>query len=149
MKLVTNKIKKILKISEPFLMIDEFKIIKSGKSALGIKKINMNEWFFKSHFTDDPTMPSTLITEAMLQTNVLILYLKNKNNSNKIFITKSSVNNFNKINSEGEININANIESEKNGMIKAKSEVFFNKKMVAKGVFNYIDPVFFNLKKNK
>ncbi len=149
MKLTTNKIKKILKISEPFLMLDEFKIIKLGKSALGIKKINMNEWFFKSHFIDDPTMPSTLITEAMLQTNVLILYLKNKNNSNKIFITKSSVNNFNKINTKGEINIKANIESEKKGMIKAKSEVFFNRKIIAKGTFNYVDPALFNLNKNK
>ena len=63
-----SQIKNILKINDPFLMIDKIKVIQMNKIAEGEKKIKKKEWFFKSHFfNNDPVMPGTLLTEAMLK----------------------------------------------------------------------------------
>ena len=143
MKLKRARLKKILKISEQFLMIDEVINVKPGLSGIGIKYINMDEWFFKGHFIDDPTMPSTLITEAMLQTNVAILYLKEKKTSNRIFITKSVVNNFDKINSKGTITIDSRIENEKKGVFQASSQVFLKIKKLRMEILDILIQNFF------
>ena len=37
-------------------------------------RIKLSDWFFKSHFIGEPTMPGTLQIEAMLQTTVYLIY---------------------------------------------------------------------------
>ena len=69
-----KKIEKLINITEPFIMIDKIKKILSLRSAIGIKKVNKNSWFFKCHFVNQPMMPGTLIEEAILQTIVATLY---------------------------------------------------------------------------
>ena len=70
-----SEIKNILKIKDPFLMIDKVKVINQNKIVEGQKKIKKDDWFLKSHFfNNDPVMPGTLLTEAMLQTTIINLY---------------------------------------------------------------------------
>ena len=88
-------------------MLDKMYDVYPGKSGYGYKKLKKNEWFFKSHFVDEPMMPGTLQIEAMLQTIVSIIYLDKKYKSKKSLITKTSVNFFSKIDKPGELIVKA------------------------------------------
>ena len=68
----------LLRISNPFLMIDKVTNIIPSFSGRGSKHINKDEWFYKCHFTDEPIMPGALQIEAMLQTIVAIIYSDTK-----------------------------------------------------------------------
>ena len=140
-----SEIKNILKINDPFLMIDKIKVIQKNKIVEGEKKIKKNEWFFKAHFfNDDPVMPGTLLTEAMLQTTIVNLYKKNKK-IKKYFIVKCESNYFYKISKPCTLKIVSKIISNKNGIIISQNSVFLKDKIISNGKFKYIDPTTFNL----
>lgn len=64
----TTDIMELIPHRYPFLLIDKLTEIIPGISAVGIKNVSMNEWFFQGHFPDHPIMPGVLIIEAMAQT---------------------------------------------------------------------------------
>ena len=47
-----TQLSKLLRISDPFLMLDKVINIAPSISAQGSKRINKDEWFYKCHFTD-------------------------------------------------------------------------------------------------
>ena len=99
-----EELSKLLRIADPFLMIDKVYDIIPGKSGLGIKTLSNISWFYKCHFIDSPVMPGTLQQEAMLQT--VIAVISDKDLKNEIICSKSSCNFYSKIENE-EIKINA------------------------------------------
>lgn len=138
-------IKNILKISDPFLMIDKVANIMPFKEGVGVKNIKKNEWFYKCHFfNDEPMMPGTLQIEAMLQTTIAVLFLKNKQ-IEKYLITKCESKFFSKIRSAGTMKVIIQIIKEKNGIIESRGEIFFNKKKISNGIFKFINPKIFKL----
>ena len=52
---------------DPFLLVDEVRIIEEQKSCIGIKKVTGEEYFFKGHFPQKPIMPGVLILESISQ----------------------------------------------------------------------------------
>jgi 3-hydroxyacyl-[acyl-carrier-protein] dehydratase len=52
----------------PFLLIDRIENVHLAESAVGIKNVSLNEWYFQGHFPDHPIMPGVLIIEALAQT---------------------------------------------------------------------------------
>jgi len=131
---------KILKITDPFLLLDKVEKIDPGKNGIGVKVLKDDEWFFKCHLIGEPIMPGTLQTEAMLQTIISIIYFSSSKEEKNCLITKSSTNFFSKINKKGEMIINAEILNNRNGAIEAKASIFFEKKKVSGGLFKFFNP---------
>ena len=69
----------ILRIQEmiphryPFLMIDQVIEARAGESAVGVKRVTPEEYYFKGHFPQRPVMPGVLIIEAMAQTAAVLV----------------------------------------------------------------------------
>ena len=135
----------LLKIDDPFLLIDEVINIIPGESGTGIKSIDENEWFYKSHFKDQGIMPGSLLLEAMLQTTVSIIYSVKNLNIEKSLITKTSTNFYSKVSGAGKLKIESKIIENNRGIIKAKAITYFKKIKVSDGIFTYIIPSIFKI----
>lgn len=57
----------------PFLMVDRVVDVVSDTSAVGIKNVSINEYFFQGHFPRRPVMPGVLIIESMAQTAAVLV----------------------------------------------------------------------------
>ncbi|MGE3854068.1 MAG: UDP-3-O-acyl-N-acetylglucosamine deacetylase, partial [Planctomycetota bacterium] len=64
---------KVLPHRYPFVLVDRVLEIESGKHAVGIKNVTINEPFFQGHFPDAPIMPGVMLVEAMAQLGGLAL----------------------------------------------------------------------------
>ena len=73
-----QEIQKVLPQRFPFLMIDKVVELESGKKAVAIKNVTINEGFFEGHFPDKPVVPGVLIIESMAQTSIMLFYDKAK-----------------------------------------------------------------------
>ncbi len=73
-----QEIQKVLPQRFPFLMIDRVVELESGKKAVAIKNVTINEGFFEGHFPDKPVVPGVLIIESMAQTSIMLFYDKAK-----------------------------------------------------------------------
>ena len=63
-----SEIQSLIPHRYPFLLIDKVTEVHLGESAIGIKNVSLNEWFFQGHFPEHPIMPGVLIIEALAQT---------------------------------------------------------------------------------
>jgi 3-hydroxyacyl-[acyl-carrier-protein] dehydratase len=63
-----KEIMELLPHRYPFLLIDRIVDIDSGRSAVGIKNVTVNEPHFQGHFPGRPIMPGVLLIEGMAQT---------------------------------------------------------------------------------
>ena len=74
MILNSEQIEKFLHQRYPFLMVDRIVELEAGKRVVGIKNVSYNEPFFRGHFPKEKIMPGVLISEAMAQTAIFLLY---------------------------------------------------------------------------
>lgn len=74
-----NAIKKIIPHRAPFLLLDRVEELEIGISAVAIKNVTFNEYFFQGHFPEEPIMPGVLIIEALAQTGAVAILSKEEN----------------------------------------------------------------------
>lgn len=55
----------------PLLFLDRVTHISPGVSASGIKCFTYNEWFFPSHFENNPVVPGFVLLESLTQTFIM------------------------------------------------------------------------------
>jgi 3-hydroxyacyl-[acyl-carrier-protein] dehydratase len=66
------------------LLIDRVEDIQLGLSAVGVKNVSINEWYFQGHFPGKPILPGVLIVEAMAQTAAVLVMKSNGADDNKL-----------------------------------------------------------------
>lgn len=69
----TLRIMEMIPHRYPFLMIDRLEEVVANESAVGIKNVTFNEYYFQGHFPGQPVVPGVLIIEAMAQTAAVLV----------------------------------------------------------------------------
>jgi 3-hydroxyacyl-[acyl-carrier-protein] dehydratase len=72
-ELNAEQIQAIIPHRYPFLLVDRIVEIETGKRAVGIKNVSINEPFFQGHFPQYAVMPGVLIVEALAQVGGIAL----------------------------------------------------------------------------
>src|SRR5215204_178191 len=72
-ELSAEDIQAIIPHRYPFLLVDRIIEIETGKRAVGIKNVTINEPFFQGHFPQYAVMPGVLIVEALAQVGGIAL----------------------------------------------------------------------------
>ena len=122
MELDVNKILKIQENRHPILFIDKITSINPGDSAVAIKNYSYNEWFFPSHFEDDPNVPGFIQIESLVQTFIMTFLSIEGVQGNKTNFLKINNAVFKKKIVPGDVTtIYAHLESFKRGLAKGKA----------------------------
>ncbi len=61
-------IQRLIPHRAPMLMVERLTNVVVGESAIGIKKVSSDDWYFQGHFPKKPVMPGVMIIEALAQT---------------------------------------------------------------------------------
>lgn len=144
--LPTSKLIELLGIVDPFLMIDTVLLSDDGITAVGVKVVSENDWFYQCHFVDEPIMPGVLQTETMLQTLTSAICTKFKTKAKDCLINKSSVNFLKKISGNGTLTTSGEISEEYHGIITGKAVLNFNGQKTCTGTFRFFLPSKLNMK---
>ena len=82
-KLDIEDIKKLIPHRNPFLFIEELKVIEMGKIGQSFRTFEESEYFFEGHFPNNPIVPGVVIVEAMAQTAGVVVSENLINNDDK------------------------------------------------------------------
>jgi 3-hydroxyacyl-[acyl-carrier-protein] dehydratase len=68
-----ERIMEMIPHRDPFLMVDEVVDLIPAESAVGVKHVSADDYYFKGHFPQRPIMPGVLIIETMAQTSAIVV----------------------------------------------------------------------------
>ncbi|EGK62593.1 (3R)-hydroxymyristoyl-[acyl-carrier-protein] dehydratase [Centipeda periodontii DSM 2778] len=85
-----NGVKEYSCVEYPLLMIDYAECVIPGRSAVAVKNLTNNEWFFQCHFPGNPVMPGTLEMEAIFQTAALAVHTLPGNKEKTSYLVRAN-----------------------------------------------------------
>ena len=120
----------------PQLFVDSIVDVIPGVSARGFKNFTYNEWFFPSHFADDPNVPGHIQIECLVQTFIMTflcmdLYRGMKTN----FVSINNAYFKRKIIPGERLEIRATLDSFKRGIAKGSAESFVGEEIARSADF--------------
>lgn len=80
-------IERILPHRFPFLLVDRITELEEDKRIVGIKNISADQYFLTRSAEDGPTLPLTILTEAVGQVGAILILAKPENRDRLIFFT--------------------------------------------------------------
>jgi len=103
----------------PLLFLDKILDYKPKEYALGLKTFSYNEWFFPSHYEDDPNVPGFVQIECLVQTFIMtFLTLDEFKGSKTNFLDATNIKFRNKIVPGDSLFIEAKLDFFKRGIAK-------------------------------
>jgi len=78
-------IKAILPHRSPFLLVDRVIELEADRRVVAVKNVTINERYFIAGPGGVPTMPATILTEAMAQAGAVLILSKPENRSRHIY----------------------------------------------------------------
>src|ERR1051326_2048112 len=78
-------IERILPHRYPFLLVDRVTELEPDKRIVGIKNVSLNERYLSANNGDRPTLPPTILTEAVAQVGAILILSKPENREKLIF----------------------------------------------------------------
>lgn len=139
------EIQKFQRNRHPLLFIDKITKLIPGKEAQGLKCFSYNEWFFPSHFDDEPNVPGFIQIESLVQTFIMTFLSLDECKGCKTNFVSIDKAKFNKKIVPGDVlTINAFLKSFKRGMAKGNAESYVNNDAACSAEFIIIVPDLFN-----
>ncbi len=97
---LTESIIQLLPYKKPFLFVDSLELV-TEDSVIGHYRIKEDEFYFKGHFPENPTVPGVIVTEIMAQIGLvcwgIFLHMGDKDLGLLPALTNSSVDFLNKV----------------------------------------------------
>ena len=141
MKLDKKQILEYQQNRPPYLMIDFVDEVIPGKSARGYKDLNLDEWFFKVHWPEDPNMPGMLQIESLVQMCALSLLTMPGNKGKLVYlISADKIKLKKKIVPNDRLIIETKIISYNRGVAKCEGKGKVNDKLACSAEFSVVLP---------
>jgi beta-hydroxyacyl-ACP dehydratase FabZ len=80
-----SAIERILPHRYPFLLVDRVTELEPDKRIVGIKNVSLNERYLSRRPGERPTLPPTILTEAVAQVGAILILSKAENREKLIF----------------------------------------------------------------
>ena len=126
---------------EPYLMIDNATEVIPGVSAKGYKDFEIDEWFFKVHWKNDPNVPGMLQIEALVQMAALsILCLPGNKGKIVYLISANKLRFIKKIVPNNRLYIETKVKSFKRGVAICEGQGKVEENVTCKAEFSLILP---------
>ena len=81
----TSAIERILPHRHPFLLVDKIIEFVPDQRIVGVKAVSLNEPYLSRPATGRPTLPPTILTEAVAQVGAILILAKPENKDQLIF----------------------------------------------------------------
>lgn len=137
----SSQIVSILDHKYPMILIDGVNSIERNKSCSAYKNLTYNEWFFPSHFVNNPIMPGSLQIEAFTQAVALPLIIsENMKRDSKINVLLAGVDKvrfYESIYPGDKFDIEVNIERIAMGIATSKVKGKVGDKLVSECMITY------------
>ena len=80
-----EQIKAILPHRSPFLLVDRIVELQADRRVVGVKNVTSNERYFIAGPGGVPTMPASILTEAMAQAGAVLILSKPENRGRLVY----------------------------------------------------------------
>lgn len=81
----TSAIERILPHRHPFLLVDKITEFEPDRRIVGVKNVSLNEPYLSRPMTGRPSLPPTVLTEAVAQVGAILILAKPENKDQLIF----------------------------------------------------------------